>query len=67
MAENEMTSNKNYPQIDIIREITDAWEKYTVSKENLNFYDKELLSNSKELLESSMTSLDKKEINITII
>lgn len=52
-------------RIDIIREITDAWEKYTVSKENLNFYDKELLSNSKELLESSMTSLDKKEINIT--
>ncbi len=52
-------------RIDIIREITDAWEKYTVSKENLNFYDKELLSNSKELLESSMASLDKKEINIT--
>lgn len=52
-------------KIDIIREITDAWEKYTISKDNLNFYNKELLLNSKELLNASYKNLNNKEIDLT--
>lgn len=51
--------------IDVTRNITDAWEKYVISKDNLNFYNKELLSNSKELLDASIDGLAKKEIDIT--
>ena len=39
--------------IDVTRNITDAWEHFSVSRDNLNFYDKELLKNSQELLETS--------------
>ncbi len=52
-------------EIDIIRNITDAYEKYTIAKNNLNFYNEELLPNSKELLETSKKSLDRKEIDLT--
>ena len=52
-------------KIDITRNITDAWEKYSIAKDNINFYNKELLSNSKELLDASIKSLNKKEIDIT--
>ena len=52
-------------QIDVTRSISDAWEKYTVAKDNLNFYNTELLANSKELLQASIQSLDKKEIDMT--
>ena len=37
-------------EIDAIRSITDAWEKFVITRENLNFYNNELLGNSKELL-----------------
>ncbi len=52
-------------KIDIIRNITDAWEKYTIARNNLNYYNKELLSNSKELLDASYKSLSKKETDLT--
>ncbi len=52
-------------EIDIIRNITDAYEKYTIAKNNLNFYNEELLVNSKELLETSKKSLDNKQIDLT--
>lgn len=52
-------------KIDITRNITDAWEKYSIARDNINFYNKELLSNSKELLDASIKSLNKKEIDIT--
>lgn len=52
-------------EIDIIRDVQDAWEKYTIAKNNLNFYNDELLVNSKELLEASIEGLNKKEIDIT--
>lgn len=52
-------------KIDIIRDITDAWEKYTIARNNLNFYNKELLSNSKELLDVSYKNLNNKEIDLT--
>ncbi len=52
-------------EADIIRDITDAWEKYTIAKENLNFYNKELLINSKELLDESVKSLKNNKIDLT--
>ncbi len=52
-------------KIDIIRNVTDAWEKYTIAKNNLNYYDSELLEDSKELLDASVENLEKKEIDIT--
>lgn len=52
-------------KIDITRDITDAWEKYTISRNNLNFYDKELLQNSKELMVESKKNLDSKKISLT--
>lgn len=52
-------------QIDIIRDIQDAWEKYTIAKNNLNFYNDELLKNSHELLEASIKGLKNKELDIT--
>ena len=51
--------------IDVTRNITDAWEHFSVSRDNLNFYDKELLKNSQELLETSYKSLKKKEITMS--
>ena len=52
-------------KVDVIRDITDAWEKYTIAKTNLNFYNDELLKDSKELLQESKENLDKKQIDIT--
>ena len=52
-------------QIDVTRSITDAWEKFVISRENLNFYNDELLVNSRELMSASINSLSKKEIDIT--
>ena len=52
-------------EIDALRSITDAWEKFVITRENLNFYNNELLSNSKELLNASLKGLNKKEIDLT--
>jgi len=52
-------------KVDAIRNITDAWEKYTIAKDTLVFYNKELLVNSKELMRESLKSLEKKEIDLT--
>ncbi|MBQ8635377.1 TolC family protein [bacterium] len=52
-------------EIDALRSITDAWEKFIITRENLNFYNDELLSNSKELLQASIQGLNKKEIDLT--
>ena len=52
-------------EIDALRNITDAWEKFVITRENLNFYNDELLSNSKELLDASIKGLAKKEIDLT--
>lgn len=52
-------------EIDITRNITDAWERYTIAKNNLNFYNDELLADSKELLEASKQGLNKKELDTT--
>lgn len=51
--------------IDVIRNITDAYENYSIARDNINFYDKELLKNSRELVEASLTSLKKKEITMS--
>ena len=52
-------------KVDVIRDLTDAWEKFVIARNNLNYYNKELLSNSRELLEESKESLEKKDIDIT--
>lgn len=52
-------------KIDAIRNITDAWEKYTIARDNLIFYNKRLLKDSQSLLNASQKSLDKKENDIT--
>lgn len=52
-------------EIDAMRNITDAWEKFVVTREILNFYNDELLLNSRELLDASIKSLNKKEIDLT--
>ena len=52
-------------EIDAMRNITDAWEKFVITRENLNFYNSDLLANSKELLNVSIQSLNKKEIDLT--
>lgn len=52
-------------EIDAIRNITDAWERYIITKENLNFYNNELLANSKELLTQSIKSFNNREIDFT--
>ena len=45
--------------------LTEAWEKFVITRENLNFYNDELLANSKELLNASLVGLSKKEIDLT--
>lgn len=52
-------------EIDALRSITDAWEKFIITRENLNFYNSELLSNSKELLDASIKGLANKELDLT--
>ncbi len=52
-------------KVDVIRDLTDAWEKFVIARNNLNFYNKELLSNSRELAKESKESLDEKEIDLT--
>ena len=52
-------------KVDVIRDLTDAWEKFVIARDNLNFYNKELLSNSRDLLKESKVNLDKKEIDLT--
>ena len=52
-------------EIDALRNITDAWEKFVITRENLNFYNDELLSNSKELLDASIKGLANKELDLT--
>lgn len=52
-------------EIDAMRNIGDAWEKFVITRENLNFYNSELLTNSKELLNASIEGLRKKEIDLT--
>lgn len=52
-------------EIDALRSITDAWEKFVITRENLNFYNDELLSNSKELLDASIKGLANKELDLT--
>ena len=52
-------------KVDVIRDLTDAWEKFVIARDNLNFYNKELLSNSRDLLKESKMNLDKKEIDLT--
>lgn len=52
-------------ETDIIRDITDAWEKFIVARNNLNFYDEELLSNSKELIKETVSDLANNKIDLT--
>lgn len=52
-------------KVDVIRDVTDAWEKYTIARTNLNFYNKELLKDSKELLIEAKENLDKNKIDLT--
>ena len=52
-------------KIDAIRNITDAYEKFVIARENLNYYNKEILTNSRELMEASKKSLSNKEIDLT--
>ncbi len=52
-------------KIDVTRDITDAWEKYEITRNNLNFYDNELLVNSRELLDEAMKNLDENKIDLT--
>ena len=52
-------------KIDVTRDVTDAWEKYEITRNNLNFYDNELLVNSRELLDEAMKNLDENKIDLT--
>lgn len=52
-------------KIDAIRNITDAYEKFVIARENLNYYNKEILTNSRELMDASKKSLSNKEIDLT--
>lgn len=52
-------------EIDAIRNLTDAWEKFTIARNNLNLYNEKLLSDSKELMEASKKGLKAKEIDFT--
>ncbi|MBR2068690.1 MAG: TolC family protein [Candidatus Gastranaerophilales bacterium] len=52
-------------KIDAVRNITDAWEKYTIARDNLVFYNKELLADSNNLLKASKKSLDKNKSDVT--
>ena len=52
-------------EIDALRDITDAWEKFIITRENLNFYNNELLANSKDLLNASIKGLANKELDLT--
>ena len=52
-------------KIDAIRSITDAYEKFVIARENLNYYNKEILSNSRELMDASRQNLHNKEIDLT--
>lgn len=52
-------------KIDVKRNVTDAWEKYTIAKNTINFYNKEILSDTKELWGASIESHEKKEIDVT--
>ena len=51
--------------IDVTRNLSDAWENFCVTRDNLNFYDKELRSNSQELVEASTKSLKQNKIDMT--
>ncbi len=52
-------------ETDVIRDIRDAFEKYTIAKENLNLYDKELLINSRELLDEAYKELNSNKTDLT--
>ncbi|MBQ4123069.1 TolC family protein [bacterium] len=52
-------------EIDAIRNITDAWERYVITRENLNFYNDEILSNSKELLQAAIKNFKERKIDFT--
>ena len=52
-------------RIDAVRNITDSWEKYEIARNNLNFYNNELLTNSKELLDESFNNLNERKIDLT--
>lgn len=52
-------------EIDAIRNLTDAWEKFVIARNNLNFYNSELLNNSEELMSASRKSLQNSEIDLT--
>ncbi len=51
--------------IDATRNITDAWEKFSIAKDTLNFYDKELMNNSQELLNVAREGLRKNDNDLT--
>ena len=51
-------------KVDVTRDITDAWEKFVIAKNNLIYYNAEVLANSKDLLDESVKSLNKKEIDM---
>ena len=51
--------------IDATRNITDAWEKFSIAKDTLNFYDKELMNNSQELLKVAREGLRKNDNDLT--
>ena len=50
---------------DAVRNMADAYEKYVTAKDNLNFYNREILSDSKKLMDASKQSLQNKEIDLT--
>ena len=51
-------------KVDVTRDVTDAWEKFVIAKNNLVYYNDEVLANSKDLLNESIKSLNKKEIDM---
>lgn len=52
-------------KIDITRDVTDAWERYSIARDTLIFYNENLLPNSKELQQASRQSLLNNEIDLT--
>jgi len=52
-------------KIDITRDVTDAWEKFSIARDTLIFYNENLLPNSKELQQTSRQSLLNNKIDLT--
>lgn len=52
-------------KIDVQRNLMDAWERFLIARDNLNFYNKEILADSKNLMDASIKGLNDKQVDLT--